>query len=277
MSELNGPVSLAISTCPNDTFIFDAWVNGKLKGKYPPVNCTLCDISRLNRMAMNRTPDVVKVSFFAFGMIRQSYILLNSGGAMGRGCGPVVVARSEDLLAERKDSGFSVAVPGPFTTANLLFSLYRPDIEDKSFLRFDRIMPAVARGEVDAGVVIHEGRFTVERYGLKVVEDLGAWWEDKTGLLIPLGAIVVRKELGSSMISEIESTVRESLEFALENQDSGREFIRKHAGEMDDDVIKQHISLYVNRYCLDFGEEGRESIRVLLEQAERSGLFGMQK
>ncbi len=264
---------LGISTCPNDTFIFDAWINGKLSGKFPAVRPRLADISTLNKMALNTEPDVVKVSFFAYGLIRDRYSLLSCGGAMGRGCGPVVVARSEDVSIRADKPDFSVAVPGMLTTANLLFSLNWPEAKNKIFMMFDEIMPAVARGDVDAGVVIHEGRFTVENYGLKVVKDLGKWWEDKTGLIIPLGCIVARKDLGREKIFEIEQAIRASLQFAFDNPDSPLEFMKQHAGEMDEDIMRQHVELYVNQYSLDFGVEGQEAVRVLLEHAQRNGLL----
>jgi 1,4-dihydroxy-6-naphthoate synthase len=266
-------ISLGISTCPNDTFIFDAWINGKLENEFPAVHPLLADISTLNKKALNSELDVVKVSFFAYGFIRDQYSLLNCGGAMGRGCGPVLVAESEGIFNRIGPRDLRIAVPGRLTTANLLFSLYRPDVKNKTFLRFDEIMPAVERGDVDAGVVIHEGRFTVNNYGLKVIEDLGKWWEYKTGLIIPLGAIVARKDLGCEKIFEIEQAVRASLQFAHMYPGSSLEFIKHHAGEMDEKVVDQHIKLYVNQYSFDFGIEGCEAVRVLLDHAEKNGLL----
>lgn len=263
-------LTLGISTCPNDTFIFDAWINGKLR-HVPPVNCFLKDISELNRMAAAQTVDVIKVSFFAYGLLRDKYRLLNAGGALGRGCGPILVAAIDVPGLDKKN--MSVALPGELTTANLLFSLCYPDLKNKVYLRFDEIMPAVADKRVDAGVVIHEGRFTYQNYGLEMVKDLGAWWEQETGAPIPLGAIVARKDLGEEMFRLIEAAIRKSLEAARLNPDGALPFMRKFAGEMDDIVIRQHVDLYVNEFTRDLGEAGRHAVNVLFDRAEQEGLF----
>ena len=267
---MSNVLTLGISTCPNDTFIFDAWVNGRIKGA-PFVNCSLQDISALNRAAMQAIPDVLKVSFFAYGFIRENYRLLNAGGALGRGCGPILVSRSGDVDLDSAD--ICVALPGELTTANLLFSLYRPEIKNKIYMRFDQIMPAVADKTVDAGVVIHEGRFTFENYGLILLQDLGQWWEQKTGCPLPLGAIVARKSLGEDMIKLIEATIRKSLKLALSEPDIPLPFMRKHAGEMDDTVLRSHVDLYVNDFSFDFKEEGWKAIDLLLKMAEDRAFF----
>ncbi len=235
------------------------------------VSCCLKDVSELNMMAEAEAMDVLKVSFFAYGFVKEKYRLLNAGGALGRGCGPVVVARSGD--ADLNSGDVRVALPGEQTTANLLFSLYRPEIKNKVYMRFDEIMPAVANKEADAGVVIHEGRFTFENYGLVLLEDLGAWWEKETGCPIPLGAIVAKRSLGEDMISSIESTIRRSLEMARSAPDLPMPFMRQYAGEMDDAVMRSHVDLYVNDFTHDFSEEGRKAISLLLGMAEKRGLF----
>ena len=250
-------LTLGISTCPNDTFVFDAWVNNRIKDA-PSVRCSLKDISELNGIAMDAGMDVVKVSFFAYGFIKEKYRLLNAGGALGRGCGPVVVARPG--ISNLKSRDVRIALPGELTTANLLFSLYRPKIKNKIYMKFDEIMPAIANHEVDAGVVIHEGRFTFEDYGLLLFEDLGAWWEDKTGFPVPLGAIVARKTLGEDAMAWSAPEIQ-------------LPFMRKFAGEMDDNVLRSHVDLYVNDFTFDFGEEGRKAIDLLLEMAKERGLF----
>ncbi len=270
MSEI---ISLGISTCPNDTFIFDAWINGKLDKNEFRLRCYLEDVSTLNRMASKGKLDVVKVSFYAYGMLMDKYTLLNAGGALGRGCGPMLVAKSKEIIGKTGDPDFTVAVPGRWTTANLLLCLYRPEIRNRVFMKFDRIMPAVACGDVDAGVVIHEGRFTLESYGLSVVEDLGDWWERTTGKPVPLGAIVAKRSLGGDKISAIESTIRKSLQAAFDDPDSPFEFMKKHAGEMEPEVIRKHVELYVNRYSLDYGTDGMDAINQLMECAEEKGLF----
>jgi len=263
-------LTLGISTCPNDTFVFDAWINGRIKD-VPSVICSLKDISELNRIAMNAGMDVMKVSFFAYGFIKEKYRLLNAGGALGRGCGPVVVVRPG--ISDLKAGDIRIALPGELTTANLLFSLYQPEIKNKIYMKFDEIMPAVANNEVDAGVVIHEGRFTFDNYGLLLFEDLGAWWEKKTSFPVPLGAIVARKTMGEDLIALAESSIRKSLKMAWDEPEAQLPFMRKHAGEMDDNVLRSHVDLYVNNFTFDFGEEGRKAIDLLSEMAEERGLF----
>ena len=263
-------LTLGISTCPNDTFVFDAWINNRIKDA-PSVSCLLKDISELNRTAMNAGMDVIKVSFFAYRFIKEKYRLLNAGGALGRGCGPVVVVRPG--ISDLKSGDIRVALPGELTTANLLFSLYQPKIKNKIYMKFDEIMPAIANHEVDAGVIIHEGRFTFEDYGLVLLKDLGAWWEDKTGFPVPLGAIVARETLGEKAIALAESCIRKSLKMAWSAPEIPMPFMRKFAGEMDDNVLRSHVDLYVNDYTFDFGEEGRKAIDLLLEMAKERGLF----
>ena len=264
-------ISLGISPCPNDTFIFDAWINGKLEKSVPRARCYLEDISTLNKMALKNRFDVVKVSFYAYGMLMDKYTLLNAGGAIGNKCGPLIVADSKKQYQQKKN--MSIAVPGRWTTANLLLSMYRPEITNKVFMRFDRIMPAVQRGDVDAGVIIHEGRFTFEKYGLVMIKDLGAWWEEKTNSPIPLGAIIAKRSLGDDKLLLIESTIRESLKAAIANPESAFEFVKKHAGEMDIRAINQHIELYVNKYSLNYGTDGMKAISCLMEFAGEKGLL----
>jgi len=268
-------LTLGISPCPNDTFIFDAWVNGRLGPQAPEVTCRIADVAALNDMALHEELDVVKVSIFACGMLRKAYRILNAGGAMGRGCGPLIVARCADIDRQSlADPRISIAVPGRWTTAHLLLSLYQPAARNKVFMSFDRIMPAVARGDVDAGLIIHEGRFTYGRYGLVMVADLGAWWEAATGLPLPLGGIVAKKSLGGAMIATVEETIRASLAAARANPDRPRAFMQRHAAEMDAGVMQQHVALYVNGYTRDFGRDGRQAIKHLLRLAQGQGLFG---
>jgi len=254
---------LAISPCPNDTYIFDAWINGKLGVKAPAVTCRFEDIATLNELAFRDEPDVVKISLYAWSRLRGNYTLLNSGGAMGRGCGPLVVAKQPGL--EPKDlSALRIAVPGRWTTANFLFSLFQPAALNKLYMPFDEIMPAVARGDVDAGVIIHEGRFTYQNYGLHMIEDLGAWWERTTGYPIPLGAIIAKTGLGPDMHSRLEATIRASIKYARSNPKSPLPFMKQHAAEMEETVMQNHVDLYVNDYSLDFGPDGMAAIEYLL-------------
>jgi len=267
-------LTLGISPCPNDTFIFDAWVNEKLGVSAPRVRCIMEDISTLNELAFKKKLDIVKVSFYAYAMLGRHYHLLNAGGALGRGCGPLIVSASPDMgrraLAEKD---VRIAVPGRWTTANLLLSLYQPEVRKKVFMRFEKIMPAVAGGEVDAGVIIHEGRFVFEQYGLGVVEDLGAWWEKTTGYPIPLGAIIAKKSLGADSLAAVEAAVKESLGAALSDPDAPLSFMQRHAGEMETAVMRSHVELYVNEYSLDYGSDGMQAIAHLLKSAEEKGLL----
>ena len=240
----------------------------------PAVATRLEDIDTLNRLALQSALDVVKVSFFAYGLLREHYQLLQTGGALGRGCGPLLVSRNVSLTRQDlADAKLRVAVPGDLTTAHLLLRLYQPAACTVRSLPFNQIMPAIAQGEIDAGVIIHEGRFTYHQYGLHMLVDLGAWWEQTTGHPIPLGCIVARSSLGPDMIANLERTIRASLMHARQNPDDSREYIRAHAQEMDPQVIARHIELYVNSFTEDYGSEGRAAIACLLERAREAHLF----
>jgi len=266
------PLTLAYSPCPNDTFIFTPWVEGHLPDA-PPVVERLDDIETLNRAALAGELDVAKVSFHAYGHLRDRYCLLRSGGALGRGCGPLVVARQsfpEEALASK-----TVAIPGRLTTAALLVRLFAPDLKDENVrvMTFDQILAAVRDGEVDAGVIIHESRFTYPRYGLTQVVDLGEWWERETGHAIPLGGIAMRRDLGDDRIRRTERALAASIDYAHAHPDTVWPTVRRHAQEMEDDVMRQHIALYVNDFTRDYGAEGERAIRYLLDTAEQLGVI----
>jgi 1,4-dihydroxy-6-naphthoate synthase len=268
------PLTLGISPCPNDTYIFEAWINGRLGPDAPAVAARLEDIDTLNRLALKGALDVVKVSFFAYGLLRARYRLLQTGGAMGRGCGPLLVSRNKGLTRHDLTRGRAqVAVPGGLTTAHLLLRLYAPGLQSVHTMPFDRIMPAVSRGEFDAGVIIHEGRFTYPDYGLHMLCDLGAWWERETGHPVPLGCIAARRSLAPGMIARLERTIRSSLLHARAHPDEARGYIRSHAQETDEQVIARHIELYVNHFTEDYGDEGRAAIACLMERASAAGLL----
>ncbi len=278
------PLVLAYSPCPNDTFIFHAWVHGLLTDA-PAVQERLEDIDSLNGLALNGGADVVKVSMAAFARLQKEYALLHSGGALGRGCGPLVVApKNSGLLAAphvRRATALAdelgrirVALPGELTTAALLAELFAGGLTRPVIMPFDEIMPAVAGGEVDAGVIIHEGRFTFGSYGLRRLIDLGEWWEDSTGLPLPLGGIAVRRALEDGLKARVEQTVRESVEHGRSHPAATEEYVRAHAQEMDPLVCRQHIDLYVNEFTVDYGREGEEAITRVLEAA--AGLPGAE-
>ena len=267
---------LAYSPCPNDTYIFHAWVSGLLPGT-PEVEERLLDIDALNGLAREGQAEVCKISFHAFGHLRDRYALLHSGGALGRGCGPLLVARADRASAIPAEpgalSGLSVAIPGRWTTAALLLRLFAPGLQGLRVMPYDRIMPAVEAGEVDAGLIIHESRFTYPEHGLSALVDLGEWWERETGHPIPLGAIAVRRDLGEDLARRVEQAVRASLEHARANPSASRAYIERHAQEMDPDVCRRHIDLYVTDFSLDYGEEGEHAIRDLLRRGEQAGVF----
>ena len=264
-------LTMGYSPCPNDTFIFHALASNAVP--WPGgLSVTLADVEELNGRARNGDLDVVKVSVAAAAEILDDYVLLRAGGAMGYGVGPILVGKGDDDLASL--DGKTVAIPGRMTTANLLFGLCCREAGVSVNLEemvFDRVMDAVASGNADAGVVIHEGRFTFAERGLKRLLDLGAWWEDHTGLPIPLGAIAIRRSLGSEIAAQMNDAIRNSLLAARTNPEAAAEYIQQHAQEMDDDVIRQHIQTFVTDYSLDIGESGEKAVAALLKEAGWSG------
>lgn len=259
--------SIGYSPCPNDTFIFYALTHKKLKSDME-FSEILRDVETLNRMALRKELDITKTSFHAFGFLRDDYCLLHSGSALGGGCGPLLVAKAPvpDLASSK------VAIPGKMTTAYLLLRLFAPGIKNIVEMPFDRIMNAVSLGVVDAGLIIHEGRFTYPKYNLIKLIDLGEWWEEETGLPIPLGGILARRDLGAEVIRDIDRTIKESVEYAFKNRAETRDYIKSNAQELDDDVIDQHIRLYVNDYTLDIGD-GIIAIEKLMKTAEELSLI----
>jgi 1,4-dihydroxy-6-naphthoate synthase len=262
------PLSLAISPCPNDTFVFHALVHGLVPGA-PPVAVTYADVDVTNTAAERGAFDLVKVSYAALPWLLDDYHLLPCGGALGRGCGPLLLTaagHSGDL------DGARVAVPGERTTAYLLFRLWsaaRPPARIE-VVPFHEIMPGVAAGRYDAGLVIHEARFTYPRYGLTALVDLGAWWEADTGLPIPLGAILARR--GTVDPAEAAGWVRASVHAAWADPGATRDYVLAHAQEMQPDVVDQHIGLYVNGFTADLGVDGRAAVEALLTRAATAGL-----
>ncbi len=262
-------VSLGYSPCPNDTFIFYALAHKKVRGEVE-FSEVLKDVETLNAMALRKELDVTKASFYAFGFLREGYCLLHSGSALGRGCGPLIVAKKTIKASDL--AGKKIAIPGKMTTAYLLLQLFSPGIKKVVEMPFDRIMNAVSLGTVDAGLVIHEGRFTYPSYRLVKLIDLGEWWEERTGLPIPLGCILAKRELGADVIMEIDRLIGKSVEYGFSNRELTREYIKKYAQELDDSVIDQHIGLYVNDYTLDIGD-GATAVGTLLRMAEALNLI----
>lgn len=264
-------LKLAISPCPNDTFVFHALVHGRVPGA-PGVEVTYADVDVTNTAAVGGEFDLVKVSYAALPWLMDTYDLLPCGGALGRGCGPLVLVRESQPTPASGLSGCSVAVPGDRTTAYLLMRLWSaPAPPDRvTILPFAEIMPAVAAGAYDAGLVIHEARFTYPRYGLRALIDLGQWWEEDTGLPIPLGAVLAKRESVDPVAAA--GWVRESLRQAWGDPDASRPYVLTHAQEMEDDVVAQHIALYVNSYTEDLTDEGFEAVEALLRRSADAGL-----
>ena len=255
-------LSLGISPCPNDTFAFSALVHGEVDG--PQVDVTFADIDVCNGLAVDHALDIAKVSYAALPELLDHYALLPTGGALGHGVGPLVLARTaeQDLLGAR------IAVPGERTTAYLLLRLWRQGV-DVEVMPFETIMPAVRDGIVDAGLVIHESRFTYPSYGLVCLQDLGQWWESETALPIPLGAIVARRTLD---LPSLTTAIRASVEHAWADPSASAAFVAAHSQEMDPAVCQQHIDLYVNEFTRDLGEAGYDAIEALLSRAVSAGL-----
>jgi 1,4-dihydroxy-6-naphthoate synthase len=265
-------LSLGYSPCPNDTFIFYALVHGRIDTGDVRFQEVLEDVETLNQMARDSRLDITKASFHAFGHLRDDYCLLRSGGALGKGCGPLVVAREETEMQSLR--GKTIAVPGRLTTAFLLLQTFDPSLSEKiKVMPFDRIVDAVRDGNADAGLIIHESRFTYQRAGLREVIDLGYWWEKETGQPIPLGGILAKRSLGADLIGEVDRLLRQSVEYAFGHRSEPVSYIKKHAQEIEDEVINQHIDLYVNDYSLDIGEDGERAVEELFKRAEKNGII----
>ena len=265
------PLSLTYSTCPNDTFGFYALAKGLVTCPDISFQISLADVETLNQAARSRVYDITKLSFAAMGNLRSNYWLLKSGAALGRGCGPLIVARPGCGIASLSDA--AIAVPGMDTTACLLAGLYLGKPPRAFPMTFDRIMPEVSKGNFDYGVIIHEGRFTYPEYGLVSILDLGLWWEQQTGLPVPLGCIAAAKNLEPDVVKKVEKSISDSIAFAFAHPELTLPYVREHAQEMAPAVIQQHIDLYVNEFSLDIGTEGVRAIETLYSMAEDSGLI----
>lgn len=267
---MNRALTLGYSPCPNDTFIFYALIHGRVPLTGFTLRERLEDVETLNALALQGALDLTKISYHALGHLRRDYCLLKSGGALGRGCGPLVVARQTATLESLR--GKRIAIPGRLTTANLLLQLYGEGFDNLIILPFHQIMAAVVEGAVDAGVIIHESRFTFHHYGLHQVLDLGQWWEQETGLPIPLGGILARRSLGVDLIDTVDAALRASVEYAFAHPEEPKGYIRQHSQELSDQVIDSHIGLYVNDFSHDLGDEGRAAVEALFRRAEARGI-----
>ena len=258
-------IQIGFSPCPNDTFIFDALVNNKIDTGNLHFEPVLEDVQTLNQWAIEGKLTVTKLSYGVLPLVLQQYNLLNSGSALGRGVGPLLITKDELQMTSVEDN--LIAIPGENTTAHLLFSLAYPLAKNKVFLRYDEIENFVLEGK-GLGVIIHENRFTYADKGLTKIKDLGDYWEQKTGNPIPLGGIVIKKSMPTSIQKLIESLIKKSIEYAFLHYPELNDYIRSHAQEMSENVMRKHIDLYVNKYSLDLGEEGRAAVKKLMDVYE---------
>ena len=256
-------LSLGFSPCPNDTFIFDALVNKKIDTGDYEFDVVLEDVQTLNRWALEGKLDLSKISYGVWPLLQKSYSLLDAGGALGKGVGPLLISKDQILLKDIHQ--LTVAIPGEHTTAHLLFSLAFPQVKKKKFMVFSQIESAVLGGDVDFGVIIHENRFTYMQKGLVKQMDLGEYWEQKTGSPIPLGGIVMRHDFSAADRAEIDRLIRDSVAYAEAYYPDLSDYVVRHSQEMQESVMRQHIDLYVNHFSLSLGDQGRHAVKILLE------------
>lgn len=269
-------LSLGFSPCPNDTFIFDALVNKKIDTAGLEFDVVLEDVQTLNQWATGGRLDFSKISYGVLPLILNKYFVLNSGGALGKGVGPLVISDFGFHISDLNNA--KVAIPGENTTAHMLFSLAFPNAKNKVFKVFNEIEDAVSNKKVDAGVIIHENRFTYHLKGLNKLMDLGEYWEQTTGLPIPLGAIVAKRSLPHEIIQKVDKLIRQSLEYAYANHyEELTDYVKQHSQEMSEEVMRQHINLYVNDYSLNLGEDGKKAVSAFLNIYEESNQVAVTK
>ncbi|MBK9282928.1 MAG: 1,4-dihydroxy-6-naphthoate synthase [Sphingobacteriaceae bacterium] len=264
-------LTLAYSPCPNDCFIFDAIANKRIDTEGLEFEITLGDVEFLNKQALLNVFDITKLSFFAYGFALKNYVLLRSGSALGFNCGPLFIKTNGKNLNDLEN--IKIAIPGKYTTAHFLLSLAYPQIKNKKEYLFSDIENAVLNGEVDAGLIIHENRFTYENKGLVKIRDLGEFWQELIEAPIPLGGIVARRNFEKEMLQTINRVIKRSIQYAFKYPEIAMDYIRLHAQELNDEVIKRHINLYVNEYSVDLGANGMEAIELLFSKAEELELI----
>ena len=265
-------LSLAFSPCPYDCFMFDAMVHGRIDTEGLEFSVTLADIEALNHAAFAGQPDVTKLSFHAYAYCAGMYVLLDAGSALGRNCGPLLISKRPIDREEVESGDLSLAIPGKYTTANFLCGLAFPAARNKTEMLFSEIEPALIDGRFDAGVIIHENRFTYQTRGLRKIIDLGEFWESETGAPIPLGGIVIKRSLPDDVKRTMNRVMRRSVEYAFAHRADSLPYVRAHAEEMSEEVMYRHIDLYVNEYSVDLGSDGRRAVEVLFDRARRAGI-----
>lgn len=265
-------LTIGFSPCPNDTFIFHGLVHKQIKPAAVEFEQEiLADVETLNQWALAGKLDVTKLSFHALGHVLDQYELLTAGAALGRGCGPLLVAFQD--FGTRDLAGRTIAIPGRYTTAAMLLRLFAPECRNLVEMSFDEIIPGILTGKVDCGVIIHESRFTYQQKGLALIQDLGSWWEEISGCPIPLGCIAAKRSLGRHIIRLVDASIRESVRGALADPDSCMNYIRQNAQELDAKVISDHIGLYVNQYTLNLGIDGLKAVKEFLRRGRAAGLL----
>jgi 1,4-dihydroxy-6-naphthoate synthase len=266
-------LSLGFSPCPNDCFMFDAIVNRRIDLEGLEFSVRLADVEALNRSAFAGDTDVTKLSYHAYAFCIDDYVLLDAGSALGRNCGPLLISKRAIATKEVAAGALRIAIPGKYTTANFLLGLAFPQAQDKTALVFSAIETALLDEQFDAGLIIHENRFTYETKGLKKIIDLGEYWEAETGAPIPLGGIVIKRSLPDEVKARVNRVLRRSVEYAFSHRNASLDYVRAHAQEMDEDVMYRHIDLYVNEYSVDLGVEGRRAVELLFERAAATGII----
>lgn len=272
-------LTLGYSPCPNDCFIFDALIHNKIDTEGLSFEVELGDVETLNQKALKGELDITKLSFHAYAYVLDKYILLRAGSALGFNCGPLLIEKQSPANRELRnglpvlDSDLKIAIPGKMTTANFLFSLAYPHLKNKTEMVFSDIEEAVLSGKVDAGLIIHENRFTYEQKGLKKIIDLGEFWDSLIHAPIPLGGIVIKRDLDASIQQKVNRLIRKSVEYAFTNPESSMPYVKEHAQEMSEDVMKKHINLYVNSFSVELGNEGEKAVKLMFDKAKETGLF----
>jgi 1,4-dihydroxy-6-naphthoate synthase len=270
-------LSLGFSPCPNDCFMFDAIVNRRIDLEGLTFSVRMEDVEALNQAAFAGSADVTKLSYHAYAHCADRYVLLDAGSALGRNCGPLLISKRPVSRQEVAAGDLKIAIPGKYTTANFLLGLAFPAAHDRTELVFSEIEPALLAGRFDAGLIIHENRFTYEAKGLRKIIDLGEFWEEETGAPIPLGGIVVRRSLPDDVKQRVNRVLRRSVEYAFAHRADSLPFVREHAQEMSEAVIYLHIDLYVNEYSVDLGPDGRRAVELLFDRALASSIIPMVK
>lgn len=263
-------LSLGFSPCPNDTFIFDALIHHKIDTEGIEFDVFFDDVETLNKKVFQNEPDISKLSFHAFAYAAENYALLDAGSALGYGVGPLLISKDKGFNKENLSNqagNLTVGIPGKYTTANFLLGLAFPELTNKKIMVFSDIESSLLNNSIDLGLIIHENRFTYQDKGLHKIIDLGDFWEKETGFPIPLGGIVINRRIDPKIQRTVDRLIRKSIEFAFENPTSGIEFIKKHAQEMDEEVMYKHINLYVNNYSISLGTKGKEAINFLFKKA----------